>query len=220
MDKKAGGASWRVVAAEFEKSATGPSDMPPAGLPEFAVAGRSNVGKSSLLNAFAARRGLARVSRTPGRTRLLNCFRVRLRGPEGASVEMRLVDLPGYGFAATARSVRESFGPMIEGYLAERETLVALLLLVDARRGIAAPELELLEFMAARARPTVVCATKADKLGAAERGMVASNIAAELGVHRRDILLTSAKSGAGLGDDPKHGGLARELARLATEAAP
>lgn len=218
MPKKVGEARWRVVRAEFEKSATGLADFPAAGLPEFAVAGRSNVGKSSLLNALARQRGLARVSKTPGRTRLLNCFRIDLVGPDAGGVELRWVDLPGYGYAAAARSVRESFGPMIESYLGERDELVALVLLVDARRGLRDAELELLEFMTARRRPTLVCATKIDKLRAAERGLVASKLARELGVDPRDILLTSASTGFGLGDDAKSGGLARELAQLATEA--
>jgi GTP-binding protein len=227
MPKKGGGTRWRVVRAEFEKSATGLADFPAAGLPEFAVAGRSNVGKSSLLNAFAHQRGLARVSKTPGRTRLLNCFRITLTGPrdqgdegrnEAGPVDLRWVDLPGYGFAAAARSIRDSFGPMIESYLGQRERLVAMILLVDARRGLRDAELELLEFMSARGRPTLVCATKIDKLKASERGLVAGKLARELGVDARDILLTSSSTGMGLGDDPRSGGLARELAELALEA--
>lgn len=212
-------AGWRVISAEFETSATGLDNAPPALLPEIAVGGRSNVGKSSLLNAFARRTGLARVSRTPGRTRLLNCFRIRLRGPEGDR-ELRWVDLPGYGFAAAARPIRESFGPMIESYLLGRETLRAFLLLVDARRGIREEERELLELMGGRGVPTLLVITKCDKLGASERGLLARRMAAPLGIDPRDILLTSSSKGIGLGDDPRKGGLAHELAMIATPEDP
>lgn len=217
MPKTQGGGCWRVIRAEFETSATGLADFPKAGVPEFAVAGRSNVGKSSLLNAFSGRRGLARVSRTPGRTRLLNCFEVGLAAPDGERVPIRWVDLPGYGYADAARVVRDSFGPMIEEYLGKRETLRAMVLLVDSRREIGDAEFELLEFMSARECPTLICATKADKLKASERGLVARRFADALGVRARDILLTSASSGMGLGDDPKSGGLARELGELAQD---
>ncbi len=205
---------WRVISAEFETSATGLDNAPPADVPEIAVGGRSNVGKSSLLNAFTHRTGLARVSRTPGRTRLLNCFRIRLRGPEGDR-ELRWVDLPGYGFAAAARPVRESFGPMIESYLLGRQTLRAFLLLVDARRGLREEELELLELMGGRGVPTLLVVTKCDKLGASERGLLARRLAEPLGIDPRDVLLTSSSKGIGLGDDPRRGGLAHELAVIA-----
>lgn len=215
MAKRAGEGRWRVVGAEFEKSATGLADMPGPDLAEVAVAGRSNVGKSSLFNAFVGHKGLARVSRTPGRTQLLNCFRLRLRGPEEQNVGLRWVDLPGYGFTRAPLDVRASFGPMIEGYLAGRATIVVLVLLVDARRGPVDADLQLLEFMAAHAKPTVVCATKVDKLGASERGLVAARMAAALGVASRDVLMTSASSGIGLSDRPRERGLARTLAELA-----
>ncbi len=215
MPRERGGARWRVISAEFEKSATGIAELPEPQWPELAVAGRSNVGKSSLLNAFAGHRGLARVSRTPGRTRLLNCFHVRLASPEDVPVDLRWVDLPGYGYVAAARVIRDAFGPMIEEYLSQREALRALILLVDARRGVKEPDLELIEFMSARAVPTLVCATKVDKLKAADRGLVARQFATQLGVDSRDILLTSASSGLGLGDAQKGEGLARELGELA-----
>ena len=105
---------WRVASASFERSADKLSAAPPGDLPEIAVTGRSNVGKSSLLNAFASQRALARVSSTPGRTQLLNFFRVSLRHPRHGDLPLRWVDLPGYGYAAAPHKVRASFGPMIE----------------------------------------------------------------------------------------------------------
>lgn len=210
---------WRVVSASFEQSASGLDNAPDPSVPEIAVAGRSNVGKSSLLNAFAQRRGLARVSRTPGRTRLLNFFAVELRRggrgePEPATRHFRWIDLPGYGYAQAHKSVRDTFGPMIDAYLGKRTVLRALILLVDARRGLRDAEFELLETMAGHGRPTLLVATKADKLSASERGLLARQLAEQVGVSPRDILLTSASSGLGLGDDPRQGGLASDLAEL------
>ncbi|PRQ04033.1 putative GTP-binding protein EngB [Enhygromyxa salina] len=208
---------WQVVAAEFELSAPSLDHCPAATVPEIAVAGRSNVGKSSLLNTFARRTGLARVSRTPGRTRLLNFFRLRMRGPGAAELGLRLVDLPGYGFAKARREVRDAFGPMIEGYLREREALRGLLVLIDARRGPLDVDFELLEFCAAIELPCLVCATKCDKLGASERGLLPRRFAASLGVDPRDVLLTSSSSGLGLSAVDRRGGLGDELARLARD---
>lgn len=205
---------WRVANASFVVSATGLGGAPPAGPPEIAVAGRSNVGKSSLFNAFAGQRGLARVSKTPGRTQLLNFFDVKLRHPTHGDRALRWVDLPGYGFARATRSIREGFGPMIESYLDGRETLRALVLLVDARRLPKEEELNLVAFMSRRQIPTLLCATKVDKLSRSERGLVARGIAKPFGIDPRDVLLTSSSSGEGLGDDRKHGGLCGELAEL------
>ena len=211
---------WQVIEAQFELSAPSLDQCPAPTLPEIAVAGRSNVGKSSLLNTFARRGGLPRVSRTPGRTRLLNFFAVRLRGPKQASVDLRWVDLHGYGFAKARREVRDSFGPMIEGYLREREPLRALLVLIDARRGPLDVDFGLLEFCAAVELPCLVCATKCDKLNKSERGLLPRRFASELGIDARDVLLTSASSGLGLTLGDRRGGLGDELARLARTREP
>lgn len=205
---------WRLIQASFEKSAPKLRDAPPGDLPEIAVTGRSNVGKSSLLNAFANQRGLARVSRTPGRTQLLNFFRMQLRHPSHGSFEFRWVDLPGYGYSATPQAVRASFGPMIEGYLQGRTTLRGLVVLIDCRREVSDHDHALLEFMQARNLPVLVCATKADKLSKHERGLISASIARTLEIRPRQVLLTSADTGLGLGDAGREGGLARELADL------
>lgn len=200
---------WRVASAVFERSADKLSAAPPGDLPEIAVTGRSNVGKSSLLNAFAGQRALARVSATPGRTQLLNFFKVVLRHPQHGDLPLRWVDLPGYGYAAAPRSVRASFGPMIEGYLRGREVLRGLVLLIDARREVSPFDEALLAFMADRALWTLVCATKTDKLSKGERGNAAAGLGRALGLPRGHVLVTSASEGVGLGDD----GLARAIAR-------
>ena len=147
----------RITAARFESAAARPGGGPPPGPPEVAIAGRSNVGKSSLINAVLGRRGLARTSRTPGRTRQLNFFLVNER--------FRVVDLPGYGFAVGPEEDREAWGPLVETYLRERPTLRGVVLIVDARRGLGAEEIELLGFLAEVGRPAALVATKADKLG-------------------------------------------------------
>lgn len=214
---------WQVVDAVFETSAPNLATCPPGDLPEIAVAGRSNVGKSSLLNGLTRRTGLARVSRTPGRTRLLNFFRLRLRGPAAGSpgpiVELRWVDLPGYGFAKAHREVRDSFEPMIEGYLRGREQLRGLIVLIDARHGPRDSDFELFEFCGAIGLPCLVCATKVDKLGASERGLLPRAFAEALGCDPRDVLLTSATSGQGLTQVDRSGGLGEELVRLVREPA-
>lgn len=200
-----------MVTSAFEQSASDVSQCPESDLPEVAVAGRSNVGKSSLLNALCGRRGLARVSRTPGRTQLLNFFTLTLRGPGHDKVPMRFCDLPGYGFAAAGRSVREGFAPMIEGYLEKRDNLRGLVLLVDIRRGVGDLDRGMMAFLAARELPTLLVATKSDKLGASQRGAARRKLAASVGVPTRDVLLTSSQSGTGLrGRD----GLAADLASL------
>src|ERR671937_145933 len=117
----------RVTAARFLGAAATPGGGPPPGPPEVAVAGRSNVGKSSLINTLVGRRGLARTSATPGRTRQLNFFAVN---------EFVLVDLPGYGFAVGSEAERRAWGPLVETYLAERPTLRGVALVVDVRRGV------------------------------------------------------------------------------------
>ena len=146
----------RVTEARFLGAATRPGAEPPPALPEVAIAGRSNVGKSALLNSLLQRRGLARTSATPGRTRQLNFFVVNER--------FTLVDLPGYGFAVGPERERLGWGPLVEGYLRGRPTLRGVVLIVDVRRGLEAEETQVLDFAAAVTLPAVVVATKLDKL--------------------------------------------------------
>lgn len=160
---------------------------PPAGVPEVAIAGRSNVGKSSLINCLTGRRGLARTSRTPGRTRQLNFFLLNER--------FALVDLPGYGFAAGPEVERQAWGPLVEHYLEERPTLRGVVLVIDVRRGIETEEQELLGYLAAHRLPSAVVATKLDKLG---RGVARTTVG---GLTRRlggiPVVGFSARTGEG-----------------------
>ena len=139
MEKKAVG----VPVAEFEAGAPRVDALPPPEVPEIAFAGRSNVGKSSLMNSLMARKGLVRTSSTPGCTRQINLFKATL--DDGLS--LRLVDLPGYGYAKLSKTEKATWGPMLEGYLRERPTLRAVVVIVDARRGVEADDEQLLEFL-------------------------------------------------------------------------
>jgi GTP-binding protein len=180
-----------VLNADFEKSAPKLADAPVDALPEVCFVGRSNVGKSSALNALTRRKQLARVSKTPGRTRLLNFFRVELadkNGPGRRTGVVRLCDLPGYGYAEAPKTERRTWGAMITGYLAGREHLRAVVMLVDADVGAQPRDLEMLEFLGGSTRPLVVVATKADRVSRTRMGGQLDRIARDLGVPRSAVL--------------------------------
>jgi GTP-binding protein len=151
--------------ARFVISAAKPSDFPPPSLPEIAVVGRSNVGKSSLINAMVGQDGLARTSRTPGRTRLINWFEVASNPP------FHLVDLPGYGYAKVNAEMREGWRPLIETYLDKRATLAGVLLLIDIRRNAEDEERDFVPGLQERETPIIVALTKADKLPKNKRNL-------------------------------------------------
>lgn len=150
-----------VKSAEFVKSAVRPVDYPPADFPEIAFAGRSNVGKSSLINTLVNRRGLVRTSSTPGRTQLLNFFAI--------NGDLMLVDLPGYGYAKVPLEVKRQWGPMVRTYLEGRPVLRALVLLFDLRRVPGEEDIQLLDWLEEAGVPTIPVLTKVDKIGRAQR---------------------------------------------------
>jgi GTP-binding protein len=174
------------VHARFVISAAKPGDFPPPRLPELAIVGRSNVGKSSLINALVGQQALARTSRTPGRTRLANWFEV--------DEAFHLVDLPGYGYAAVDQAMRESWRPLIETYLEQRTVLRGVVLLVDIRRGPEDEELDFVPWLAGKKIPVVVVLTKADKLPKNKRMLEISKVKRALGL-AKDPIPVSAQTG-------------------------
>lgn len=192
-----------VLSAEFVKSAADASGWPPAGPPEFAFCGRSNVGKSSALNALAARKSLARVSRTPGRTRLINFFDLRVaektrsggRGPERQVV---FADLPGYGFASGPREERDTWRTMIEEYLTKRDAIRALVVLVDGELGAQPSDVEMVRWAESLGHRVAVAATKLDKLSRNARRQQLDRIAGQLAVPA--VIGFSAKEYFGVDD--------------------
>ncbi len=162
---------FHVQSAEFVAAARRPAELPPPTKLELAFVGRSNVGKSSLLNKLLNRRGLARTSATPGCTRQINFFDVK----SVSGLELMLVDLPGYGFASRSKGERQGWAELIEPYLLERPTLRAAAVLFDSRRGFEAADADALELITEHGRANrkppevVLVATKIDKLPARER---------------------------------------------------
>ena len=146
----------KITSAEFIKSAVWPPQYPPATLPEIAFVGRSNVGKSSLMNTLVGRKQLAKTSQTPGRTQLINFFSI--------NKAMSFLDLPGYGFARVPRSVKKDWGDMIETYLRERQNLAMVVFILDLRRDPSDDDLSLLDWLEYYRIPFTVILTKSDKL--------------------------------------------------------
>lgn len=195
-----------MIGAEFLVSAVEPKGWPRDRGPEVAFCGRSNVGKSTLLNAVCGRTGLARVSRTPGRTRLLNFFLVKVRRG-GQDQELVLADLPGFGYAQVSRTERSAWRGMVERYFTGRRELRAVVLLIDSRRALEVDddptllqeEAELYRWLQGLGKAVVVVMTKADKLSKSQRKPAAERAARLLGCGGQMVVF-SAHTGEGLGE--------------------
>jgi GTP-binding protein len=185
--------------AKFIAEARDVRGLPPAGPIEIAISGRSNVGKSTLLNRLAARKALARTSRTPGRTRGIVLFELAF-GKSAPVPGLRLADLPGYGYAKVSRDERDSWQPLIEGYTRGRATLALFVVLVDARRGVEDEERQLYTWLGSEHVPAQIVFTKVDKLSASERGLLRERTKQQFrgGGGRAAPLLVSAETGEGV----------------------
>jgi GTP-binding protein len=187
------------------------AQLPPPDAPEIAFAGRSNVGKSSLLNALTNRKILARTSHTPGRTRELNFFAL---GGGADTAKLRLVDMPGYGYAAASKEKAASWGRLIEDFLRGRAQLMRVFLLIDGRHGAKPIDIEMLDLLDRSAVSYQIVLTKQDEVRAAEReGRLAATLAliAKRPAAFPEVVFTSSRSGEGIGD------LRAAIARLLVE---
>jgi GTP-binding protein len=183
----------KIISAEFMKSAVKPDQYPKTSLPEIAFAGRSNVGKSSLINTLLGRKKLAQISATPGKTRLLNFFTVNDR--------LSVVDLPGYGFARVSKTEQEKWGPMIETYLRERESLRLVVSILDVRHDPTQQDRDLIDWLRHYGRSLLIVLTKSDKLSRGQALQRRKRIMVCLGLGEQDKpLLFSAQTGDGKGD--------------------
>ena len=178
-----------IKSAEFVKSAVKPSQYPSAELPEIAFAGRSNVGKSSLINTLVNRKRLVKTSSTPGRTQLVNFFII--------NKAFLFVDLPGYGYAKVPASVKKSWGPMVETYLSTRKTLKGVVLIMDIRRKPGLQELNFIEWLDYYSISKILILTKIDKLSKTKQIKQRLLIEKDLGEDNNGLILFSAKSRRG-----------------------
>jgi GTP-binding protein len=181
-----------IKTAEFIKSAVKPSHYPQDNLPEIAFAGRSNVGKSSLINTLVNRKHLVKTSSTPGRTQLINFFQ--------ANSKLSLVDLPGYGYAKVPTAVRKEWGPMIENYLSTRPSLRGVVLIMDIRRQPRNEEIDFIKWMERQNLAHILVLTKTDKLSKTKQIKQRNMIAKVLGIEPEGLILFSAKTRKGRED--------------------
>ena len=178
-----------IKSAEFVTSAVKPSQYPPAVLPEIAFAGRSNVGKSSLINTLVNRKRLVKTSSTPGRTQLINFFNI--------NEKFSFVDIPGYGYAKVPAAVKKKWGPMIETYITTRKTLKGVVLIMDLRRTPGPEEMNMLDWLNHHGIPSVPVLTKSDKLSKTRQQKQLKEIANTLSADKERFILFSAKSRQG-----------------------
>jgi GTP-binding protein len=178
----------KIVTAEYLRSAENKKDYPPGELAEIAFAGRSNVGKSSMINTLLGRRNLVRTSKTPGHTRKLNFYLIN-----GGVI---FVDFPGYGFARVPQEIKEKWRPMVETYITGRKQLAGVVVIVDARRPPTESDMTLIQYLQAYDKPLILVATKADKLNRSEMAEQGRVIRAVVGEHM-PVVIFSSQNGLG-----------------------
>ncbi|MEA2014816.1 MAG: ribosome biogenesis GTP-binding protein YihA/YsxC [Thermodesulfobacteriota bacterium] len=176
----------KIISAEFIKSAVDPFYYPEDSLPEVAFVGRSNVGKSSLINVLVNRKRLAKTSNTPGRTQLINFFVI--------NKTLSFVDLPGYGYAKVPLSVKKGWGRMVEGYLEGRENLRLVVMILDIRREPSKNDNQLIQWLCSNHIETVFVLTKMDKFSKSQVNISRRKIGEHLGVSHEELILFSART--------------------------
>ncbi len=178
----------KILTAEYLRSAENKKDYPPGELAEIAFAGRSNVGKSSMINTLLGRRNLVRTSKTPGHTRKLNFYLI--------NSGVIFVDFPGYGFARVPQEIKEKWRPMVETYITGRKQLAGVVVIVDARRPPTESDMTLIEYLQAYDKPLILVATKADKLNRSEMAEQGRVIRSAVGEHM-PVVVFSSQNGLG-----------------------
>ena len=189
------GAAVKVQSAEFVKSCITPDQYPRSRVPEVALAGRSNVGKSSAINSLLNHKGLAKVGKVPGKTQTVNFFGVTTNDPH--LQRFHLVDLPGYGYAKVPHTIRQHWGPMVEGYLTSRQTLCGVIVFIDAR-GNQPQDKTLVKWLNNLSCRMIFVATKADKISRGKRPAHLQGIRQDLGLRpETELVLYSARTHEG-----------------------
>lgn len=179
----------KIKSVQFVKSAVKPQHYPEYDFPEVAFAGRSNVGKSSLINTLIQRKDMVKTSSKPGCTQLINFFLI--------NDDLSFVDLPGYGYAKVSKKIRAQWQPMVEQYLAQRENLLGLILLIDIRRDPRKEEFDLINWLESHSLPHLVILTKSDKLSKTNQSKRLTAICTQLNRDRNGVILFSSKSRQG-----------------------
>lgn len=178
-----------IKTVEFIKSAVKPSQYPEYDFPEIAFAGRSNVGKSSLINTLIQRKGMVKTSSKPGCTQLINFFLV--------NEVLSFVDLPGYGYAKVSKKIRSQWQPMVNLYLSQRQSLLGLVLLIDIRRDPVKEELDMVDWLESHKMPYLVILTKSDKLSKTKQQKRLLSICSRMNREKNSVILFSAKTKKG-----------------------
>jgi GTP-binding protein len=188
----------RIVESKFVKSATKPAQYHPSPYAEIAFAGKSNVGKSSLINTLLGRKGIAKVSGTPGKTRLINFFEIRFKDKNNENGFLSFVDLPGYGYAKVSKTERAAWKKMIMTYLESRLNLNGVMLLVDIRHKADLKDILTLEMLKESNIPYAIAVTKSDKIAKSKIQPVLKKLAPEFQVKKEDLFPVSSLKKTGM----------------------
>jgi GTP-binding protein len=190
----------RIVESKFIKSAVKPAGYPPSPYADIAFVGKSNVGKSSLINTLLSRKAIAKVSRTPGKTRLINFFEIRFKTEDNKDGFVNFVDLPGYGYAKVSKTERTSWKKMIKNYFKKRMSLKGVIALVDIRHKADPKDIVMLKMLRDEGIPFVVIATKSDKVAKSKLPACLKKLSAGLKVNNKNIYSFSSLKKTGIED--------------------